>query len=123
MAQRILRRGMTGADVKLAQVLLQKVLGMPVAQDGIFGDQTVAATKAAQKKFGITIDGAIGPVTWSKLQSYNTMPSQNPNVPIVNPTNALLITEGETQINSTTLVIGIGVALAAFLYFKSRKRR
>ncbi|WP_016761386.1 peptidoglycan-binding domain-containing protein [Leptospira weilii] len=123
MAQRILRRGMAGADVKLAQGLLQKVLGMPVQADGIFGEQTVAATKTAQKKLGITIDGAIGPVTWSKLQSYNATPPSNPNAPTVNPTNALLITENETQINKNTILLGIVGALVAFLYYKNRKRK
>lgn len=117
---------MTGQDVALAQTLLSKALGRTVKADGIFGENTVVATKDAQRKFGILIDGAIGPNTWQKLLSQGapsvpTMPI--PSGPVVSPTPAFQITEqGETKINSTTLILGIGI-LGLLYYFKNRKKR
>lgn len=42
-----------------------RVLGLPV--DGIFGANTEAAVRAAQKAHGLTVDGVVGPKTWKAL--------------------------------------------------------
>jgi hypothetical protein len=60
-AVRVLKRGMTGADVKA----LQKKLG--VAADGDFGPQTERAVVAYQKSHGLAADGIAGPKTRAKL--------------------------------------------------------
>jgi len=54
----ILSKGSTGDAVKV----WQKIIG--VTQDGIFGDNTVAATKVWQKNHGLLQDGKVGPKTW-----------------------------------------------------------
>jgi lysozyme len=40
-----------------------------VTVDGDFGPNTFAATRAFQREVGISIDGVVGPVTWSHLNS------------------------------------------------------
>lgn len=37
--------------------------------DGIFGDNTLAAVKAFQKDYGLTVDGICGPKTWDALDN------------------------------------------------------
>jgi N-acetylmuramoyl-L-alanine amidase len=63
----VLRKGDTGAEVKLMQTLLEKKgfeLGTP---DGSFGPHTEAALKGFQKKLGLAADGICGLYTWRKL--------------------------------------------------------
>lgn len=45
--------------------MLQRLLGLPV--DGIFGANTEAAVRAAQKTHSLTVDGVVGPKTWKAL--------------------------------------------------------
>lgn len=65
-ANPILRQGSQGQSVKTLQQLLTAV-GYPLAADGIFGDRTEAAVKKFQKDNGLTVDGIVGPKTWSTL--------------------------------------------------------
>jgi len=58
--------GSSGTDVRSAQGLLFS-RGHPVAIDGAFGPATEAAVKALQSASGITVDGVVGPDTWTKL--------------------------------------------------------
>jgi peptidoglycan hydrolase-like protein with peptidoglycan-binding domain len=45
-----------------------KYYGRPLlVVDGIAGDKTTAAIKYLQGKFGVTVDGKVGPVTWARL--------------------------------------------------------
>lgn len=118
---------MSGLDVSVAQGRLSIFLKRPIKIDGIFGEETVTATKEAQRKFGITVDGAIGPVTWEKLRANSNVPSAQdnapPNWPVVKPTPAFqIIEQGETKINQTTLIIA-GVGILGLLYFLNRKKR
>ena len=78
-AQNSLVEGNSGADVEQAQCELNHAFAfgspnnygnggyMGLSEDGSFGAETLAATKAFQKCAGISVDGEIGPDTWSEL--------------------------------------------------------
>ncbi|MCL6443639.1 MAG: DUF1906 domain-containing protein [Alicyclobacillus sp.] len=59
----ILQLGSTGPAVKQLQEDLNKVLGLHLAVDGIFGPATQAAVKSFQLQHGLTVDGIYGPQT------------------------------------------------------------
>ena len=69
-----LRKGSTGSDV----IDLQKKLnatgyGYNLAEDGNFGNKTLAAVKDYQHRSGLSVDGIVGTNTWGALtQSSNT---------------------------------------------------
>ncbi|MEG1686984.1 MAG: peptidoglycan-binding protein [Angelakisella sp.] len=68
----LLRLGDSGAYVKLAQYFLRVISNYyeavrPVAIDGSFGPMTQAAVRDFQNRFGLEIDGIVGPLTWQKL--------------------------------------------------------
>jgi len=70
LAQRpILRRGDTGSCVVVAQrALLAKGYSVGTAGvDGTFGPATYRATTAVQREYGLSVDGVIGALTWSRL--------------------------------------------------------
>ena len=58
--------GCTGNDVKALQQLLNR-LGYGLTEDGIFGGGTDAAVRSFQKKYGLTVDGYVGPASWKVL--------------------------------------------------------
>ena len=57
----VLRLGSKGPDVVKLQQLLH------VYPDGVFGNNTQEAVKAAQNEMGIFPDGIVGPKTWAAL--------------------------------------------------------
>lgn len=59
-------RGSENSYVKIAQYLLN-LRGYPLDTDGVFGNNTQAATIEFQKFNGLTADGIIGKQSWSKL--------------------------------------------------------
>ena len=62
----VLRVGSTGSAVsQLQQALVNK--GYSLSVDGAFGPLTRSAVISFQSNVGITADGIVGPVTWSKL--------------------------------------------------------
>lgn len=64
----VLRRGSTGTAVKQAQCELNySMTGDNLAIDGDFGPATESAVKRFQACVKISVDGVIGPVTWSHL--------------------------------------------------------
>jgi lysozyme family protein len=64
---RILRWGVIGDDVKSLQKALN-ALGFNAGDvDGEFEDKTEKAVKAFQLKYGMLVDGEVGPLTWEKL--------------------------------------------------------
>ena len=65
-----LRRGSTGAQVRMVQRLLN------VAQDGIFGAITEEAVKDFQRNHGLTPDGIVGVKTWALLLGNVIRPSK-----------------------------------------------
>jgi lysozyme len=64
-----LHLGSTGSEVSA----WQSAIG--VTADGVFGAQTVAATKAWQSEHRLTADGIVGPATWETVKRPNAMPA------------------------------------------------
>lgn len=62
----ILRFGSTGDDVIRLQNRLND-FGANLIVDGIFGSKTEAEVKNFQHRFGLTVDGIVGPLTWNAL--------------------------------------------------------
>ncbi|MFJ9895982.1 peptidoglycan-binding protein [Streptomyces sp. NPDC091280] len=58
--------GMSGPSVQAAQYLL-RYHGASITADGQFGAGTLAATKSFQSANNLSVDGQIGPQTWSAL--------------------------------------------------------
>jgi peptidoglycan DL-endopeptidase CwlO len=65
---RLLERGSGGADVQEIQARLN-VLGNHLAVDGQFGAATENAVKVMQAQLDLTVDGKVGPQTWTALWS------------------------------------------------------
>lgn len=65
----ILKLGSTGLDVRTLQAALRALdlYKPPAAIDGAFGPKTELAVKAFQLANGLTVDGVVGPVTWTAL--------------------------------------------------------
>ena len=62
-----IRQGSTNKElVTQLQDLLAKA-GSTLQIDGIFGSGTASAVRAFQKKYGLDVDGIVGPKTWAKL--------------------------------------------------------
>jgi murein L,D-transpeptidase YcbB/YkuD len=60
--------GATGPDVRRLQRLLVEIKSLSFGQiDGSFGANTESAVKDFQAGNGLTVDGIVGPQTWSKL--------------------------------------------------------
>ena len=64
-----LEKGSTGSEVKDLQTKLKKLGYYDAYVDGDYGDTTVAAVKAFQKKYNLTADGIAGKETLKKLDS------------------------------------------------------
>jgi peptidoglycan hydrolase-like protein with peptidoglycan-binding domain len=63
----ILRLGMSGPAVEGLQVRLQAIGVFKGAADGVFGPETQAAVKTAQRRLQLEPDGVVGPSTWIAL--------------------------------------------------------
>ncbi|NLH00902.1 MAG: spore cortex-lytic enzyme [Clostridiales bacterium] len=57
------KRGSTGSMVSKIQTVLKNQGFYKGAVDGVFGSATESAVKAYQKRFGLTVDGKVGPQT------------------------------------------------------------
>ncbi len=74
---RVLRRGMSGPDVKLWQEFLsQQGFGVGTA-DGSFGNRTFEATVEFQQGNGLGADGVVGPGTLAKARELGFVEDQN----------------------------------------------
>lgn len=67
MTHPTLRKGDTGDEVKYLQTLLTDV-GETLAADGKFGTKTENAVKDFQRRYGLVVDGVVGPATWTALE-------------------------------------------------------
>jgi N-acetylmuramoyl-L-alanine amidase len=65
----ILRQGMKGSAVVGLQERLRANGFLKGSADGVFGAETLAAVKAAQRNFGLEPDGVVGAATWNALLS------------------------------------------------------
>ena len=74
-----LRKGATGSAVKNLQTKLKKLGFYNAYVDGSYGDTTVAAVKAFQKKYNLTADGVAGSATLKKLDSAYKNADSNPS--------------------------------------------
>lgn len=63
-------KGSSGNDVLQLQKLLNQN-GYKLAEDGIFGDQTLSAVKNYQTKNNLAVDGIVGNITWGSLTGGN----------------------------------------------------
>lgn len=63
----ILRQGMRGSAITLLQERLKTQGFFSGSVDGVFGEATHAAVKAAQQHFQLQPDGIVGSATWSAL--------------------------------------------------------
>lgn len=63
----VLRQGMRGPAVVQLQERLKTLGFLQSSVDGVFGEATQTAVKAAQQKFNIEPDGVVGPATWRAL--------------------------------------------------------
>jgi peptidoglycan hydrolase-like protein with peptidoglycan-binding domain len=63
----VLKQGMQGPAVVQLQERLKTLGFLKAPVDGVFGEATQTAVKAAQQKFNIAPDGVVGPTTWSAL--------------------------------------------------------
>jgi peptidoglycan hydrolase-like protein with peptidoglycan-binding domain len=66
LAWPMLRKGLANNQVRTAQYLLRQ-RGHQIVADNIFGPNTDAAVRAFQSAAHLTVDGIIGPRTWSAL--------------------------------------------------------
>ena len=73
-----LRLGSKGDDVLDLQKRLNSAGGYNLAEDGSFGNQTLAAVKDYQTKNNLTVDGIVGTNTWGKLTSSGAATAMTP---------------------------------------------
>ena len=91
----IVRQGARGNDVVHIQWLLNFVSQFypevpSVIQDSVFGSATDAAVRVFQRRFGIGVDGIVGPITWRTLYQVvsrliGQLPPGTPTPPITSP--------------------------------------
>jgi hypothetical protein len=50
------------------QAALNRALGLRLAQDGVSGPKTRSAIRSFQRRYGLTVDGVVGPITETALE-------------------------------------------------------
>jgi len=117
--------GAQGADIMKIQQALQLAGFSPGPIDGTFGSKTKTAVQSFQSAQGITIDGIVGPITWSRLLAGTPPPGERPTITLpatpVTPRSSLFgkFLSGP---GSTTAVLGLGLVVLMSMRWK-RKRR
>lgn len=76
-----LRLGARGPAVAHLQRLLLAKGYRPGPVDGWFGQRTLAAVRAYQRRHGLLVDGYVGPVTWKKVEPGVARPSTSAPTP------------------------------------------
>lgn len=76
--KRLLRYGLSGADVKALQQRLAALKYYPGAADGHYGAYTLEAVWAFQEVQGLKVDGVVGPATARALQHPRAYPARYP---------------------------------------------
>lgn len=114
----VIREGSRGHDVVQLQFLLSYIsnfytdIPAPLI-DNIFGATTTNAVKAFQRRFGLAVDGIVGPNTWKKLYDVfktvqgqvppTTPPTTPPPVPTKPPFPGYLLRQGSSGESVRTL--------------------
>jgi len=94
--------------------------GIPrVPEDGIFGEQTRDAILAFQRIFGLSVDGAVGPITWDRLmrEFLNLQPDgiiSLPPQPLIPPYPGSVIRQGATGENVRLIQQAINQLVACY---------
>lgn len=66
-----LQKGSSGNDVlELQKKLNSTGYGYNLAEDGVFGDNTLAAVKDYQQRNNLAVDGIVGTKTWGSLNNF-----------------------------------------------------
>ncbi len=64
----VIEEGSQGDSVRFIQSYLTTVMDTPqIKIDGIYGSNTVTLVSLFQSAYGLTVDGKVGPNTWSKM--------------------------------------------------------
>jgi murein DD-endopeptidase MepM/ murein hydrolase activator NlpD len=71
---RVLRTGVSGADVRALQQRLGPLGHDPGAVDGHFGTRTESAVKSFQRSIGVAVDGIVGRVTKAAITGVERQP-------------------------------------------------
>jgi peptidoglycan hydrolase-like protein with peptidoglycan-binding domain len=77
----VLERGDRGPRVQQWQRRLNRVTGAGLATDGIFGTNTVTATRSFQRFFGLRVDGIVGPRTRETMEYVLALQGGGPTEP------------------------------------------
>ncbi|WP_280771465.1 peptidoglycan-binding protein [Salipaludibacillus daqingensis] len=72
LGDQLLKKGMKHEDVRELQLELRETVSMESQIDGIFGPLTKQSVKEFQSKKGITVDGIVGPETFSAFNIHNS---------------------------------------------------
>jgi N-acetylmuramoyl-L-alanine amidase len=75
-SKRIVKRGATGSDVREMQYRLKHLGYYTGPVDGVFGNRTYNALRHFQYRFGLRVDGVLGPKT--KVKLYNATRNYRP---------------------------------------------
>lgn len=71
-----LRINSRGAQVTKLQAELKAAGFSPGSIDGVFGKNTLAAVRKYQARYGLSVDGVVGPRTWNKLLTDGKTPGR-----------------------------------------------
>jgi len=82
----VLRSGSRGRDVLQLQFILNIVSRFypevpSVIEDGVFDARTLNSVREFQRRFGLNVDGIVGPLTWGRLYDVYRGIDRNTNVP------------------------------------------
>lgn len=102
LGDRILKKGMTGNDVKELQenLLILKYDVGSYGVDGDFGSGTENAVKAFQKDNGLLVDGEYGPDSHNKMMSLIKEEPEEPDEPDTEIKNPVKITKGSWNVRT-----------------------
>ncbi len=114
-----LRRGISGNEVQLLQIRLNRIAkNFPAIPkiyptDGFFGIETENAVREFQSVFGLTEDGVVGPATWYEIQAiYNAVKRLNEVT-----SEGLTLSEVSTQYPSQLSLGMSGIGVRVLQYY------
>ena len=97
---KVLKKGVQGADVMALQIYLN-VLGYSCGTaDGIYGKKTVDAVKAFQAANGLTVDGIAGPKTLELISGEDEDTEPEPEQPSEEPEEQLITRQDLREIQN-----------------------